>query len=288
MALSNGKTTFRQIGFFGAVLSSVFLIFAQSAPEIRNSLEPLRTSVGDVLSSRGKATWWDRLTNASEKDQRIAELEAQVQMLSNYKRVAITMQSRMETYERILKVMGEPLDQGITARIVAEIDGPFSLTRLANAGVDQGILEDAIAINEGGLVGRVIQRGRVSSRILLVSDYNSRVPIMGEVSGARAVLFGDRDGDGTLTDMPEPDAFRPGERILTSGEGGLFPSGILVGRVYEGRDSWRVALAMKDGSPDFVRLVPPMMIRSPEDDPIVEPADAPEIVAATGEGEGAR
>lgn len=292
MALTSGKTTLRQIAFFGASLGSVFLIFAQSAPEIQKSLEPLRTRVGDVLSSRGKATWWDKLTNASEKDRRIAELEAKVRELSNYERVSITMAARMETYERILKVLGEPdeIDGGVTARVVAEMDGPFSMTRLANAGLDQGIPENAIALNEGGLVGRVIQRGRASSRILLVTDYNSRIPVMGEVSGARAVVFGDRDGDGTLTDMPEPDAFRHGERILTSGEGGLFPSGLLVGRVYQEGDDWRVTLAMRDGTPSFVRLIKPVVIPAPEDDPVIErpESDDSTLVAATPEGEGAR
>ncbi|HCX10854.1 MAG TPA: Rod shape-determining protein MreC, partial [Hyphomonas sp.] len=45
-------------------------------------------------------------------------------------------------------------------------------------------------LNEGGLVGRVIQLGEYSSRILLITDFNSRVPVMGEVSGVRAIHYG--------------------------------------------------------------------------------------------------
>ncbi len=292
MAISSGKSsarkTVRQLSFAGAIFAATGLVVAQSAPEIESQLQPLRLAAGDILSSRGKATWWDSLTRASEKDQRIAELERQVQELSRYKLAAYTMTSRMETYERMLKLMGEPVTEGLTARIVSEVDGPFSLTRLANAGADQGVPEDAVALNEGGLVGRVIQRGRSSSRILLVTDYNSRVPVLGEVSGARGVMYGDRDGQGTLTDMPERDGFRPGERILTSGEGGLYPNGLLVGRAYLEGESWRVALGMHDGNADYVRLIPPARIPKPEDDPVVETEDELPLATATVEGEGAR
>lgn len=292
MAISSGKSsarkTVRQLSFAAAIFAATGLVVAQSAPEIETALKPLRFSAADILSSRGKATWWDSLTRASEKDRRIAELERQVQELSRYKLAAYTMTARMETYERILKLMGEPLHKGLTARVVSEIDGPFSLTRLANAGAEQGVPEDAIALNEGGLVGRVIQRGRSSARILLVTDYNSRVPVLGEVSGARGVMFGDRDGQGTLTDMPERGGFRVGERILTSGEGGLFPNGLLVGRAYQQDENWRVALGMHEGNADYVRLVPPARIPKPEDDPVPAPEAEIPLASATGDGEGVR
>ena len=120
-----------------------------------------------------------------------------------------------------------------------------------------------MALNEGGLVGRVIQLGEYSSRILLITDFNSRVPVMGEVSGVRAILYGGRDGLGGLTDLPERDEFVEGERILTSAEGGAFPRGLVVGEARKVGGDWRVKFSMADRDGGYVQMIPPPEIQKP-------------------------
>jgi len=82
-------------------------------------------------------------------------------------------------------------------------------------------------------------------------------------------MYGGRDGLGRLTDLPEQGAFLPNERILTSGEGGLFPRGVVVGHVRdaEGKEI-RVDLAMLNGQLSYVRLKPIMSIPVPEAFPV--------------------
>lgn len=167
-------------------------------------------------------------------------------------------------------MQGEPPARGVTARIVSETGGPFAETLLANAGRSQGVEDGFIAINDAGLVGRVIQLGERSARILKVSDFNSRVPVLGEASGIRGIMYGGREGWGLITDRPEADAFLPGERILTSGEGGVFPRGLLAGLAERRGGDWRVRFAMLNGQGGFVRLVPPASIPKPEDVPVIE------------------
>ena len=190
------------------------------------------------------------------------------------------MVERMETYEEILKLQGEPPAIGVTARVVAESDGPFSETLLANAGRNQGVEADFVAVNEAGLVGRVIGLGERSSRILIITDFNSKVPVMGEVSGARAIMQCGRDKLGLLADLPERGDFVPGERMLTSGEGGTFPRGILVGRSAETARGWRVILAKDDATSGFVRLLPAQSIPTPEENPLPETIDLTVVEAA--------
>ena len=190
--------------------------------------------------------------------------------LEQWRAAAVSMAARMEAYESILNVQGEPPAQGVTARIVAESDGPFANTLLANAGQSHGIENGFIAVNEGGLVGRVVQLGNRSSRILVVTDFNSRVPVMGEVSGVRAIMYGGRDGIGALVDRPELQDFQEGERVLTTGEGGVFPRGIVAGYAGKRGDTWRVGYAMERGVAGFVRLLPPLRIPTPEEDPITD------------------
>ena len=170
--------------------------------------------------------------------------------------------------------MGEPPARGVTARVTAENDGPFAQTILANAGRAQGVEPGAVALNEGGLVGRVIQLGEYSSRILLITDFNSRVPVMGEVSGVRAILYGGRDGLGSLTDLPERDDFVEGERILTSAEGGAFPRGLIVGEVRKVGDDWRVKFSMAERDGGYVQMIPAPEIRKPMELEVEEPTIA--------------
>src|SRR5690606_29456025 len=129
---------------------------------------------------------WSFGFGRSEEDQaRIAELEAEVRDLQRWKDLAETMTLRMERYEKLLGLVGETQGQVVMARVVAENNGPFAASRIANAGAANGVREGFAAVNENGLVGRVIRVGEYTSRILLVTDFSSRIPVMGSQSGDR-------------------------------------------------------------------------------------------------------
>lgn len=290
------KSPLRRLALVILVALGVMTVVVQTAPGVTAALMPLRTQAGDILvtpTSREQSPepgLVARLLGHGAKERRIRELEARVQELSRYEAAARSMSARLEAYEVMLAAMGEPPARGATARIISETDGPFSETLLANAGRAQGVEEDFVALNEGGLVGRVIQIGERSSRILLVTDFNSRVPVMGETSGVRAIVFGDRDGLGTPADLPEADDFIAGERILTSGEAGLFPRGYVVGWARAKGDAWRVEFSKAETRGGFVRLIPPQSIPTPEAQPAAEPPPASEagtLSAAQAQGEAA-
>ena len=78
-----------------------------------------------------------------------------------------------------------------TARVVADSGGPFVQTLLIDAGAEQGIATAWRRSTREGLVGRVVEVGRRSARVLLMTDFNSRVPVMVERSGDQAILEGD-------------------------------------------------------------------------------------------------
>lgn len=259
----------RRYGFFVAVAGLLALLLLQTSPRLSQGVEPVRTAASDQLFHVTRPSLIDRLSGASAKERRILELEARVRELAQYKALALTMAERLEVYEDILNMQGEPGGAEVTARIMAETNGPFAEALLANAGATNGVLEGYFAENDRGLVGRVVQVGQRSSRILKITDFNSRVPVMGEASGLRAIMYGGRDGLGRLTDLPEQGSFLPNERILTSGEGGLFPRGVVVGDVRdtEGKEI-RVDLAMLNGQLSYVRLKPIMSIPVPEAFPI--------------------
>ena len=255
----------RRYGFFIAVAGLLALLLLQTSPRINEGVAPIRTAASDQLFHATRPSLIDQLSGASAKDRRILELEARVRELAQYKALALTMAERLEVYEEILNMQGEPGGAEVTARIMAETNGPFAEALLANAGTTNGVQDGYYAENDRGLVGRVVQVGQRSSRILKITDFNCRVPVMGEASGLRAIMFGGRDGLGRLTDFPEQGAFLPNERILTSGEGGLFPRGVVVGYVRESDNKdVRVDLAMLTGQLSYVRLKPTIRVLPPE------------------------
>jgi rod shape-determining protein MreC len=81
------------------------------------------------------------------------------------------------------------------------------------------------------LVGRVSEAGARAARILLITDLNSRVPVVVEGSQQRAVLAGDNSERPSLRYLEADSAIRIGDRIITSGQGGIFPPGLPVGVV---------------------------------------------------------
>ncbi|MCH9751867.1 MAG: hypothetical protein K0U61_06585, partial [Alphaproteobacteria bacterium] len=180
----------RRYGFFVAVAGLLALLLLQTSPRLSQGVEPVRTAASDQLFHVTRPSLIDRISGASAKERQILELESRVRELAQYKALALTMAERLEVYEDILNMQGEPGGAEVTARIMAETNGPFAEALLANAGATNGVLEGYFAENDRGLVGRVVQVGQRSSRILKITDFNSRVPVMGEASGLRAIMYG--------------------------------------------------------------------------------------------------
>ncbi len=252
----------------GLVMLGVLTVQTSSA--VRDALERPRQTM-DSATARfavwsSDATGWSfGFGRDKEAEARIAELEAQVRDLHRWKELAETMTLRMARYEELLNLVGETHGQSVVARVVAEERGPFAASRLANAGAANGVRVGFSAVNENGLVGRVVRVGEYTSRILMLSDFNSRIPVMGVQSGDRALMVGDNLTGARLLEPETPDRIVEGEDWVASGDDGQVPLGVRVGRARRDADGgWRIDLAMHDGPVDFVRLVPPPDFAAPE------------------------
>jgi rod shape-determining protein MreC len=111
-------------------------------------------------------------------------------------------------------------------------------------------------MSERGLVGRVVGVMPNISRVLLLTDVASRTPVMIDRTNARAILTGDGGPNPKLEYLRGRDPVKKGDRVLTSGDGGVFPRGLPVGTAVKGLDGrWRVVLDADSGSIDFVRIL---------------------------------
>jgi rod shape-determining protein MreC len=186
-------------------------------------------------------------------------------------------------FRGLLRAQPEPGMTFVSARIVGDSGGPFVRTLLLNAGGDDGVRKGEAVVNGDGLVGRVVEAGNRSSRVLLLTDLNSRVPVVLEQSRSRAVLEGDNTDILKLSFLSDIAEIQIGDRVMTSGHGGIFPAGIPVGAVSEiDGDVVRIAPLVAFGKLEFVRV---LRFDFPELEPVLEP-DLPAAVSA-GEAAGA-
>ena len=156
----------------------------------------------------------------------------------------------------VLAIRTDPPLPHVAAETIADTRGPFANTRLANAGQDKGVTEGNPVLSEHGLVGRVVGVSSHVSRILLLTDAESRTPVILVRTNGRAILSGDGGGAPKLDFVRSSLALKEGDRVLTSGDGGVFPRGLPVGTVVKGFDGgWRVALDNDAAPIDFVQIL---------------------------------
>lgn len=162
---------------------------------------------------------------------------------------ALALRDTNDRYKALLGLKTDPPIPMVAARTVSEARGPFSNTRLANAGKEKGIRPGNPVMSENGLVGRVIGVTDGASRILLLTDIASRTPVMIDRTNARAILAGDGGPNPRLEYLRGQDPVKQGDRIVTSGDGGVLPRGLPVGVAVKGLDGrWRAVLA-SDAAP---------------------------------------
>jgi rod shape-determining protein MreC len=135
---------------------------------------------------------------------------------------------------------------------------------LINAGARDGVRDGWAAMDGIGLVGRIAGVGEKTSRVLLLTDNNSRVPVTLQPSGQKALLSGDNSALPPLDFVEDPSAIAAGDLVVSSGDGGVFPAGLVVGKVVltEGK-RLRVRLEADMARLQFLRI-----LRSHELDPI--------------------
>ena len=142
---------------------------------------------------------------------------------------------KLETENRALKGLlnfnAGPEPRFIAARVVADTGGAFAHSLILNAGERAGVRKGQAAVTGDGLIGRISGVGSRSSRLLLITDLNSRIPIVIESTRIRAVLAGTNAGRPRMIHLPTGAMVAIGDRVVTSGHGGVFPNGLPVGVV---------------------------------------------------------
>lgn len=178
----------------------------------------------DVVHSAG--VWLDDTTALRSQNE---ALKGQVQGLAQWEGIANQLQAENDALRQLIHVVPGGKSTYVAAKIVGESGGPYMRAALLDGGARDGIARDQAVIGVDGLVGRVVEANPASARVLLLTDINSRVPIIGEISRERSIAAGNNSRELSLDYVESGSKMQIGERLLTSGDGGLFPPGIPVG-----------------------------------------------------------
>jgi len=195
------------------------------------------------------------------------ELRRELQQMKSWKEAAVQLEQQNAKLLALNNLRLDPRLTSVSGVVIADSGSPFRQSVLLNVGRRDGI-RDGWAVMDGlGLVGRIAGVGRQTSRVILLTDAASRIPVTVQPSGQHGMLSGDNRTAPPLEFIEDRDSVRPGDRVVSSGDGGVFPAGLVVGQLVEGRDGrLRVRLAADYERLDFLRV-----LRSHEAEVIADP-----------------
>jgi len=183
-------------------------------------------------------------------------LRREIQQLRAWRETARQLEEENAQLRALNNVRVAPHTGFVTGDVMADSGGPFLQSALVNVGSRDGVIDGSAAVDGNGLVGRVVGIGEHATRLLLLTDFSSRVPVTVQPSGRRAILAGDGTAVPRLEFIENPDEVKPGDPVRTSGDGGVFPPDLPVGRLIAlPGGAWRVALNADYARLEFVRLL---------------------------------
>ena len=184
------------------------------------------------------------------------ELRREVQRMQGWREAALQLEQRNARLLALSNVRLNPRTTFVTAEVMADAGSPFRRSATVNVGAADGIEDGAAVVDGLGLVGRIAGVGGRSARVIFLTDGSSRVPAVVLPSGQQVLVVGDNGPAPPIEFVAQADEIRAGDRVVSSGAGGLYPSDLLIGQVIADRDGrLRLRPAADYRRLDFVRVL---------------------------------
>ena len=143
---------------------------------------------------------------------------------------------------KLIEEQTESSSNLVSARVMLDKQSPYLNSFVISIGGNKNIKNGMAVLDGKNFIGRTVDVNFFSSRVLLVSDLNSKIPILSEPSGSHAILSGHGTDEPTLEYLSENHGVQNGDKIYTSGKEGIFSPGIPIGEVKIEKDIVNVLL----------------------------------------------
>jgi rod shape-determining protein MreC len=238
LRLASAKAWLHRFTFvllFGAALALMVLgrsdspLVERARVVVADALTPIMDALAQPLASVRHV--YDNARELLSLREENALLREQQARLLQWQEVARELQAENQALRQLLKFTPDRKADYVAARVVADNGGAFVRSVLVAAGARDGVRKGDAAATGEGLVGRVAEVGQRSARVLLLTDINSRIPVVIERSRDQGILAGDNSDNPRLLYLSHGSLLQPGDRVVTSAAGGAFPPGLPVGVV---------------------------------------------------------
>jgi len=258
--IRNLAQRFAYLGLIGAAFALLLLgkadllLIERMRAQVADAFAPILDVMSRPIATANEVIAKGREMAAVREEN--ASLRAANSLLMEWQASARQMEAENRALRDQLKFVPGPQASFITARVIADAGGAFAHSLLLNIGAQPGVSKGQAVIAGNGLVGRVESIGTRATRVLLINDINSRIPVLIEATRTRAIMAGDNTDRPRLIHLPSGATASPGDRIVTSGHGGAFPPGLPVGVVVQvGDGGIAVQPFVKRDRIEYVRVV---------------------------------
>ncbi len=247
----------------GAVIATGLLLVLMArvnpdgAARMRGVMLDIVTPVWSVVRApfdgAGRVAGWSgdylgAVSRNRDLETQLNAARAELQRAAADRQALVQLKRLVNVRDRARRVIG-------TARIVSATSGSVVRSAMIAAGRNDGVVPGLPVISAQGLIGRTIEAGAISARVLLLADPASRIPVMIVRTGQAALVVGTNSPALELRDLVGADVpLRAGDRLVTSGDGGVFPPGVPVGTVISAVEPPKVRPAANPVGAGFVTI----------------------------------
>ena len=201
--------------------------------------------------------------------------------LRQWHNAAVVLDERVKRYQLLLHAVPDPELSSVLARVIGRSNRPFQQSMILDAGRADGVKPGQAVVDARGMIGRIYIAGQHTAWIILLTDLNSRIPVMIEPGNIQAIMAGDNSSRPSIEVQSWHAHLRGGEQVVSSGDGSLLPDGLAIGTITGSEGKWRVSLLADPASSqdvevlDYKRPIESLPTPTPGDLPVTAAGLAP-------------
>ena len=255
------KGTKQRFSLFVLIVLSIIFIFVETIET--KPLNYLRSFIKDTIyrgalivsfPSKGFSNLSDYITSHINVYNNYNQLKKENNELKN----SISKSDFLELENsQLRKLINEHISSPtnlVSARVMLDKQSPYLNSFIINFGSNKNIKNGMSVLDGKNFIGRIVDVNFFSSRVLLISDLNSKISVIVEPSSHHAILSGRGKNEPTLEYLPENYTIQDGDKVYTSGKEGIFAPGIPIGKIKIEKDIIKVLLFSNLDQITFVNI----------------------------------
>ncbi len=232
------KGTKQRFSLFALIILSIILIFAETIETkplnyLRSFIKDTIYRVSLVISMPFKS--FDNIVEDINEHMNLynnySELKIENDELKNNISKSDFLELENTQLRKLIEEQVSSSSNLVSARIMLDKQSPYLNSLIVNIGSNKNIKNGMAVLDGKNFIGRIVDVNFFSSRVLLVSDLNSKISVISEPSAYHAILTGHGKNALSLEYLPKNHNIKDDDKVYTSGKEGIFSPGIPVGIV---------------------------------------------------------